>query len=151
MGSVSIPNTNISFRNVFCTYPGFQYGSSSTSMNSVLSDGYTYPTGSSPYHLNYYSSGKFCWISLQSNNTSYGTVEITYPISLSGQYAGYGYQFWSENVNYVTIIAVANYGYSFDAWRTADNGGGSILSTDVVTSIYTSSWTGYNTWYAHFY
>lgn len=146
MSVVSIGTTNINMGN-----QGFEGGTAQlsnifvgTSNNSLdnLWDNKRYPRGSGQSNFGYFYNKKFRCIRVYSNNTSFGTVSITYPVTLSGQGAGLDYGFSYSDYAYVTVTATQTYPYVFQYWQTRTPTSGTVLSYSSSVNLASTDWTG---------
>jgi hypothetical protein len=92
-----------------------------------------YPTSSPISENTMLGSTSLFTTNLQSSNTSYGTVSITYPFSVSGQGSGTGYAVISKVYSYMTIVATSIYPHVFQYWSVSGAGGTHILTTGTTT------------------
>jgi hypothetical protein len=101
-------------------------GGTSQSSLSYLRGTVTYPNITSPYTIqgSFNYPNYYFYIYVSSNNSSYGSVNITYPWSESSTGAvGTTKQVFTGVYSYITISASPVYGRSFSYWSQSYPGG----------------------------
>jgi len=123
--------------------------------NIQLRNDISYSTHIRPTNTNinmgYYRGTTLFWLRIWTNNTTLGSVAITYPFSSSVNGAGYSNQVRSASATYLTLNANPVYGAIFLGWYSALFGG-TLLSTSAVWSptYYNSVYSNYDNIYARF-
>jgi hypothetical protein len=127
MGISTYGATNVSL-NTAATF----VGAAPKSMRTV--GGKTYPrydSGAASMSTMLQSTSLFQVI-VYSSNTAQGTVNISYPFSVSGDGAGSNYFVLSKVYSYITINASSIYPYYFRRWATTSGGVTAILTGGTV-------------------
>jgi len=101
-----------------------------------------YDRKSGASNFGYFSNKKFRCIRLMSNDYGKGTVRFTYPITLTGATTVGDDYAWDYSVySYVTVSAVAAYGFTFQYWITVSPSAGTILSYSSSVNLFNTDWT----------
>ena len=136
---------NISFQS-FQTWSNGITAQANTSLSTAVND--FNPANSAPFQVSeiapntsifygYIMADTGGTVALSSPYTVAATTEIKVKNLLISSYS-------------VTIVASANYPYTFHSWRNATGGGGSALSTSSTLTLTSTSHTDVNIFYAYF-
>jgi len=174
MGRTTLGNTNLDFDGAL--YPsGYRTNSGRSNTNMALcgwtkynaSFGATNPavigttTGNTNYSISTYAKGRgYIWY-VKFQNTSNGSIEVSWPTessyadrggsssSNSSGYAMTNYMSISASTSYWTVQSFTSSGYQFDGWYTASSGGTQITTSASYNAYYTNSYIINNSiWYA---
>lgn len=106
-----------------------------------------FPTQSAPYSTSILSGAKIFYGNVVAGTG--GSVGLSAPYSV-GSTPSFGVKNLNLNVYSLTLIASTTYPYTFHSWRTADNGGGTQLSTSSTYTLTGTTATSVTTFYAYF-
>jgi len=136
---------NISF-GTFNTWSNNVLAQADTSLSSSLSD--FYPAQAAPFQVSEIAPSTSIFYGTITANTG-GTVALSAPYTV-GATTSFEVKNLLISTYSVTIVASANYPYTFDSWRDATGGGGNQLSTSATLTLTELDHTGVSTFYAYF-
>lgn len=134
----------------FSTFPTWSNNIAVGNNNIELSNavGDMYPANSAPFSVSEFFPNKSIFFGTIVAETG-GTVSISSPYTV-----GATSSITVKNViisDYsITIVATANYPYTFHSWRDASGGGGNSLSTSSTLTLTETMHTDVETFYAYF-
>jgi hypothetical protein len=114
---------------------------------------YTYPNQSSPnipLRGGQVNPNYIFWVNVYSNNSSWGTLSITYPWSESSAAFVGNYQAYTGTYPYITIVATPVYGRFFNYWSAFYPSGPAVSYSSTYNIYYTDTFFD-ATIYANFY
>ena len=151
MSVVSIPNTNVNMGNQgglggTTQLSNLWMGTTNNNLNTLWTTK-IYPRQTGASNFGFLRNKKYLTIQLYSNDTTKGTVSITYPTTVAAaQGVGIDYAFDYSSTTYVTISANQTYPYVFQRWETrTPTPAGTNISSTAATNLYATDWTGYLT------
>lgn len=126
MGKITVGSSNISFT-FLTTAPGFP--DTGIGLKTSIYDR-TYALDPANPKVSMYINRDLFWAYVKPD-TSRGTVEMTYPLSLTGTAPppGWNVQFKSTSYSYITFKATPAYGETFYGWYSQQAGGTLISSS----------------------
>lgn len=137
--------SNISF-GTFHTWSNNVASQTDTSLSGSLSD--FYPTQAAPFQVSEIAPSTSIFYGVITSDTG-GTVALSAPYTV-GATSSFTVKNLLISTYAVTIVASANYPYTFHSWRDATGGGGNQLSTNSTLTLTELDHTGVTTFYAYF-
>jgi len=145
MSYYSYGTTNIAF-STFDIWANNVSSDTNAGIDNALSD--WYPTQSAPYQVSTLLGADCFYGGAATNDGAKGKVSMTSPYSI-GDSNSFTVKNFDLGAYTLTFVANDVYPYNFHSWRTANNGGGSQLTTSTTLTITTAT-TQLTTYYAYF-
>lgn len=136
---------NISFQ-TFQTWSNNVSAQANTSLATAVND--FYPSNAAPFQVSEFAPSTSIFYANITADTG-GTVALSAPYTVAAT-TSFTVKNLLISTYSVTIVASANYPYTFDSWRDATGGGGNQLSTSATLTLTDVDHTGVTTFYAYF-
>ena len=136
---------NISFE-TFQTWSNNITQSTNIELSVALND--FYPANSAPFQVSEIAPSTSIFYGTINADTG-GTVELTAPYTVAATQTIPVKNLLISTYS-ITIVAAANYPYTFHSWRTATGGGGTQLSTSATLTLTDTDHTAVTQFYAYF-
>lgn len=134
------------------TFSSFETWSNSitTSLNIDLNIAVNdfHPANSAPFQVSEFAPNTSIFYGAVTADGG-GTVAMTAPYTVSAT-SGFTVKNFLISTYSLTIVATANYPFTFNSWRNAPAGGGTSLSTSATLTLTANDHTSVTTFYAHF-